>query len=189
MNNDNNNDNNNEKNNLVNYDPQDTNPLDSSWISEFELVDNSYNMFYKDDVEYIHVNYVYLSNENEIERVKCENIILPTKNVLSYDILVSMVKAHKENDYKLAVMLKYNFSMNPEEVKFIHKHSFQSNYLQEIDKVDDIHYEKTITMFQDLNELTLFFTHNTKKHTRTQKIRMYDALKKQKKHTKKYHHV
>jgi hypothetical protein len=33
MNNDNNNDNNNEKNNLVNYDPQDTNPLDSSWIS------------------------------------------------------------------------------------------------------------------------------------------------------------
>ena len=81
MNNDNNHDNNNEKNNLVNYDPQDTNPLDSSWISEFELVDNSYNMFYKDDVEYIHVNYVYLSNENEIERVKCENIILPTKNV------------------------------------------------------------------------------------------------------------
>ena len=130
-----------------------------------------------------------VSNENEIERVKCENIILPTKNVLSYDILVSMVKAHKENDYKLAFMLKYNFSMNPEEVKFIHKHSFQSNYLQEIDKVDDIHYEKTITMFQDLNELTLFFTHNTKKHTRTQKIRMYDALKKQKKHTKKYHHV
>jgi hypothetical protein len=167
------------------YDKNTEEILDSSWISNFEAIDSSYNMFYKDDVEFIHVNYVYLSNNNEIERVKCENIILPVKNMLTYDVLVSMVNDHKEKIYKLAFMLKYNFSIEPEDVKFMKEHSLQNNYLVEIDRIDNICYERTINMFQDLNELTLFFTRSTKKHTRTQKIHMYNALKRKGNRTKR----
>ena len=63
--------------------------LDASWINDFETIDNSYNIFYKDNIDFICVNYVYLNEKSEIERVKSENIILPKKNVLPSEALFS----------------------------------------------------------------------------------------------------
>ena len=142
--------------------------LDASWINDFETIDNSYNIFYKDNIDFICVNYVYLNEKSEIERVKSENIILPKKNVLPSEALLSLIKTNQFKQYKFSFMLKYNFSMEPEEIKSMNTTGFSSEYLQELNKIDDIQFEKTITMFQDLNELTIiFFTISEKSQQNT----------------------
>ena len=159
--------------------------LDASWINDFETIDNSYNIFYKDNVEFICVNYVYLNEKSEIERVKSENIILPRKNILPSEALLSLIKANQYKQYKFSFMLKYNFSVDPEEIKSMNKYGFSSEYLQEFNKIDDIEFEKTITMFQDLNELTLFFLPFLKNHNKTQKIKLFSSFKKSQAKTRK----
>lgn len=159
--------------------------LDASWINDFESIDNSYNIFYKDNIDFICVNYVYVNEKNEIERVKSENIILPLKNILPSEALLSLIKSNQEKQYKLSFMLKYNFSVEPDEIKSMNTYDFSSEYLQELKKIDDIKFEKTITMFQDLNELTLFFSKYMKNHNKTQKIKLFSSFKKNQGKTRK----
>ena len=82
-------------------------------------------------------------------------------------------------------MLKYNFSVEPDEIKSMNTYDFSSEYLQELKKIDDIKFEKTITMFQDLNELTLFFSKYMKNHNKTQKIKLFSSFKKNQGKTRK----
>lgn len=159
--------------------------LDASWINDFETIDKSYNIFYKDNIDFICVNYVYLNEKSEIERVKSENIILPKKNVLPSEALLSLIKTNQFKQYKFSFMLKYNFSMEPEEIKSMNTSGISSEYLQELNKIDDIQFEKTITMFQDLNELTLFFLPFLKNHNKTQKIKLFSSFKKSQAKTRK----
>lgn len=159
--------------------------LDASWINDFEIIDNSYNIFYKDNIEFISVNYVYVNENNEIERVKSENIILPEKNLLPSGALLTLIKSNENNKYKLSFMMKYNFYIEPGEIKAMKSYDFKSEYLQELTKIDDVKFEKTITMLQDLNELTLFFTKFVKNHNKTQKIRLFSNFKKKQGKTRK----
>lgn len=153
------------------------NELDLRWINEFEKLDNQYKMFYKEDVESVKVNYVYINQFNDITRVTRDHCVLPTKNILPEKMLMSMVEEHKLNKYKLAYILKYNFAIDPNDVRTMN-YSL-SNWMTEIPYVTDIHFDNTITMFQDLNELNIFFVEIQKNsHKRTLKRNIIEKIKK-----------
>ena len=149
--------------------------LDTEWIQIFEQTDNVYSMFYKDDNEFVNVNYVFVNKHNEIERVKNEKIILPEKNKIPSDALVNMITANKPKNFSFYFMLKYNITIEPDDVKYLASRSY--NYLTQIKKIQDICFERTITMFQDLNELTIFFVENAPTRAKTSKIRLYNKYK------------
>ena len=155
--------------------------LDEEWIREFECIDNEYNVFYKEDVLFVKVNCVFINRANEIECVKSENVLFATPNTLPYSTLLEMIDAHKLQKYEMTTMLKYNFSIDPAEIKSFLKHRNTDRYLTELTKVDTIVFEKTIGMFQDLNEVNIFFREKKARHTRTSKVsngRLMTALKK-----------
>ena len=43
--------------------------LTDEWINNFEETDKLYQDFYKDDLYYIHLKFIYINRENEIDKI------------------------------------------------------------------------------------------------------------------------
>ena len=44
--------------------------LNDEWINNFEKTDKFYQEFYKDELYYINLKFVYINKSNEIEKIK-----------------------------------------------------------------------------------------------------------------------
>jgi hypothetical protein len=136
------------------------NNLDDEWITEFDKTDKLYKDFYKDDLYYINLTVIYINKENEIHKMKCESILLNTPNQISYEEIFEILKKNSidnEKKYTLLSILKYNISLEPDEIKVYLKHNTNNKYLSVIKNIDTIKFDKSINMFHDLNDLILIF--------------------------------
>jgi hypothetical protein len=142
------------------------NKLNDDWISNFEKTDKLYQDFYKDDVYYVNLKYVYINRSNEIEKINQESFLMSNPNVISREEILKILKRsisiHKTN-YSLLAILRYNINLDTTDVKnFILHPNEYSNYLRVIKNIDALSFEKTIHMFQDLNDLILIFYEKSK---------------------------
>jgi hypothetical protein len=46
------------------------NELNDDWIINFEETDKLYKDFYKDNLDYINIDFIYINDDNEIEKIK-----------------------------------------------------------------------------------------------------------------------
>ena len=142
--------------------------LNEDWINEFEKTDKLFRDFYLDDIYYTEIHFIYINNSNNIEKIKEENFLLQTPNYISRKEIIELLKSNKKiNDkkYSLLDILKCNITLKPEEIKNFLKSSntndYLDNFLQPIKNLDNIIFEKTINMFQDLNDLLFIFYEKT----------------------------
>jgi len=139
--------------------------LDDDWIKKFENVDAEYKDFYKDDLYYVNLTFIYVNRENEIEKIKHESFLLSNPNhILREEILQILKKSSIEDErrYSLLALLKYNITMDPDDIqKYIALdtgiHTVERNYLSIIKNIDSISFDQTISMMHDLNDLILVF--------------------------------
>ena len=139
--------------------------LDDDWIKNFENVDADYKDFYKDDLYYVNLTFIYVNRKNEIEKIKHESFLLSNPNhILREEILQILKKSSIEDErrYSLLALLKYNITMDPDDIqKYIALdtgiHTVEKNYLSIIKNIDSISFEQTISMMHDLNDLILVF--------------------------------
>jgi len=178
----NNNENNNNQNN--NNENNNNNKLDDDWINNFEKTDELYQDFYKDDLYYINLKFIYVNRSNEIEKIKQESFLMSRPNYISREeILQILKKSVTDNDrrYSLLSILKYNITLDAEEIKkFVlnedNEDTEERNYLKVIKNIDAIGLEKTINMLHDLNDIILVFYEKSNElkvvnpHTSTKKI-------------------
>ena len=170
------------------YENEENECLDDRWIKEFEETDQLYKDFYKDNVQYIPLTILYVNESKEIQHIKQETFLLSKYNQMTYEEIRKVCQEHSvhhHKTYSLHSILKYNFDLEPDDLKlYLSNPSWrEENYLTQITHLDTIHFQKTICMFQDTNELILIFFekhHDTLKHHGTHKhLRM--AHKKTKK--------
>ena len=138
--------------------------LDLSWITNFELIDNGYNRLYKDDLKNINIRYIYLDNTNEIKLVKYERIKLSNLNFLSRNDLSRILKNNSfvnDNRFKILSLIKYNINLEPENLNDFLKNPSYYIFLSKITNIDDIKWEKSIKMFEKINELIIIFYINS----------------------------
>lgn len=134
--------------------------LDDEWINSFEKTDKLYQDFYKDDLYYVNLRSLYINRENEIEKLKQESFLLSSPNYISNEEILEILKKNSiDNDkrYTLLSILKYNISLEPDEVKNYLLNGENNNYLSIMKNIDAISFEKSINMFHDLNDLILIF--------------------------------
>ena len=139
--------------------------LDDDWIKKFENVDADYKDFYKDDLYYVNLTFIYVNRENEIEKIKYESFLLSKPNhILREEILQILKKSSIEDErrYSLLALLKYNITMEPDDIqKYISfdtdVNAVETNYLSVIKNIDSVPFDKTISMMHDLNDLILVF--------------------------------
>jgi hypothetical protein len=140
--------------------------LDISWINEFEKVDRDYASFYLEDLNYIKVTILYINNSNEIEKIKEEKILMAKPNSISREEIIGILKRNNTKDDKtftIMTMLKYNLDLEPADVRnFLLNNTNESEYLSVVKDVDEIYLNRTISMFQDLNNLIIIFYENEK---------------------------
>jgi hypothetical protein len=144
--------------------------LDDSWLKEFELSENDYKNYYAEEITVIQIHLIYIS-DNSIEKVKEEKIILKTPGILQKEELVSIIKHNMLSNnikYSLSSILKFNINLEPANLKTFLRtkdKNIGNTFLQSIKNVDNIKFDKTITMFHDINGIFILFNEKIKSDT------------------------
>lgn len=139
------------------------NTLDDNWIVDFENKDKLYQDFYKDDVYFTDINFIYINSNNEIEKIANETFIMSTPNYITREEIIGILKkkstdVETNKKYSVLSILKYNISLDVEEVPtFLKVKPYSDNFLVSVKNIDTIKFDKTINMFQDLNDLFFIF--------------------------------
>jgi hypothetical protein len=137
--------------------------LDLSWIHEFEKIDNEYKIYYTEELSFIRIHSIYVNNNNDIEKIREEKILLKTPGILQKEELLSIIKHNSfsnEIKYSLLSILKFNINLEPIHLKTFLRNknpSIGAPFLQSIKNLDTIKFEKSITMFHDINEILIIF--------------------------------
>jgi hypothetical protein len=135
------------------------NKLNDDWIHCFDKVDELYKDFYKDDIYYVDIKILYVNRNNAIEKIKNSSFLMSKPNCISREEVLEILKKSSLEDnrkYSLLSILKYNITLEPDDIKqYLLEHSH--NYLNVVKNIDAIFFEKTINMFQDLNDVILIF--------------------------------
>ena len=136
--------------------------LNDDWINNFEKSDKLYQDFYKDDLYYVNLKYIYINTNNEIEKIKQEVFLMSTPNKITREENLKILKKSlvvNNIKYSLFSILRYNINLDTFDVKnFLSHHQIEDNsYLSVIKNIDAISFDTTINMFQDLNEIIFLF--------------------------------
>lgn len=139
--------------------------LDMSWIHDFEKEDGLYKDFYLEDLYFINLYYVYLNEFNTIEKVKKDKYFFNEfhKNILPKEELFKIIVKNKNltnEKYKLNCLFKYNCTIDPHTIiAFLKNKTLDPNnsYLSPITSIENVQFKKTITMFQDLNSISIIY--------------------------------
>jgi hypothetical protein len=151
---------------LNNMDDNVEDKLDDNWIIDFENKDKLYQDFYKDNVYFTNINFIYVNQVNEIEKIINEKFIMSTPNYITREEIIGILKQRSVNyennkKYTILSILKYNISLNVEDVlpflKNLNAKSYTEDFLASVKNIDTIKFDKTINMFQDLNDLFFIF--------------------------------
>jgi hypothetical protein len=147
--------------------------LDDSWATNFEKNDKMYQNYYPENVTYVNNYYVYVNQENEIEKIKNEKYFIKTPNLVSREEIIEILKHSIKKNYSVLHILKYNINLDPVDVQDFISFPKKYNFLTSMKHIESIHFEKTIYMFQDLNDIIFVFYENEKNknnYTTTKKV-------------------
>ena len=161
--------------------------IDDSWIKEFKKREDIYNDFYKEETNSIKLFFLYVNTSNTLESIKSDSLILEENGVVTKDQLVSLIKKNQRSNsikYRLLSLIKFNIDVEPNDIlTFIEEDDSNSNsnsFTTSEKYLDDIKFQDTICMLQDLNSLFLVFYEDKHKRTQstTKKIMFSSSMRK-----------
>lgn len=136
--------------------------------------DKDYNLFYKNKNKAINICYIYIDNKNNINYIKEDIYELYNNEILSDDLyeLINNNKYNNKIKYDLYKILKYNIDLDPRDLKnflIINNEHENSNYLYECNGINNIVYDDTIMLLQEINTLYILYRERNK-NNKTRKI-------------------
>ena len=124
----------------------------------------------ENDITDIYISFIYINKTNEIEEISRENYKLNKINFISKEELTSILKnyisSHTDNikTYTITSILKYNVNIfSEDEVKQYLSNNFEIDdlpFLSIIKQISDIHFQASLPIFKELNELFIIFYEN-----------------------------
>ena len=140
--------------------------LNDEWINTFEKTDKLYQDFYKDDLYYVNLKFCYVNRNDELDKISEESFLMSNKNCITREEILQILKkttVENEIKYSLLSILRYNITLDADDIKNFIIYSndtsdkSENSFLKTINNIDAIPFEKTINMFQDLNELIFIY--------------------------------
>ena len=134
--------------------------LEDDWITKFNETDAVYKDFYKDDLYYVNLKFIYVNRESEIEKIKYESFLLSKPNNISREEILQILKKSSiedERKYTLLALLKYNITMDADDIQKYISSNEERTYLSIIKNIDSVPFDRTISLMHDLNDLILIF--------------------------------
>jgi len=146
---------------------------DNDYITEYNLLEKDFDKFYNVTVDSINIYYFYINKENQIYNVdsECETL---NNSCLSKERIIYLIKKKQYkllHKHKLIGFLKFNIDFDFTDLNNFLSNKLDSNYLIPLKKIDDIIFNNTINILQDLNSIIFIFSNNiTQNHNTTKKI-------------------
>jgi hypothetical protein len=171
--------------------------LDTEWVNELKINESKYNDFYKESVKSVSVYLLYVNKENELQHIHKDRCLIDNNNgLLKREIIIAFIKRYHHlfsKNYKLFSIIKYNIDLEPCEVDdFSNKENeekYKSRFICSEKHLNDIHFEDTIHMFQDLNALFFIFNECSPSlflEKTTKKINLTTTKRNKKNHNSKH---
>ena len=161
---------------------------DTSWMDILEKEEEDYKSFYKENIDIVKIFYTYVDSNNKIYYVKKDNLLIEN-NKINRDELIYILKKNKQNNkknHKLISVLQYNIDLEPDEVLNYLKHKENYNFLTVVNKVHDILWNDTISIFKNLNSLHIvYYEEPINRSSNTKKVYIRNTKLKRNKHTRK----
>ena len=173
--------------------------LDINWIDKYEKEELIYKDFYKDDIKYIKIYSLMINKNLLLENIHEETFFLEEKNILiKYNLifLINKYKNNKNNKNKINLLsiLKYNIDLDSNNIfNYLKQETEPNMFLKSLTSIDDIVFEPTITLFEDLTSLFIIYNEeqddkkDINSNNQTKRIILHSNHKKTKK--MKYHKV
>jgi hypothetical protein len=163
--------------------------FDSEWIKDYEEKENEYKKFYKEEVNIIDTIFLYINDDNEIYNVKNLKEYIANSQI-NYERIIEIIKNYQNNidiKHKLMGLLNYKIDIDPENIKQLFNYNINPGTLYSIKNINNINFDKTINLLQDLNSLIFIFkVKNTDKNNKNATTRRITLRQKQKKTKRKY---
>ena len=147
--------------------------LDERDLINFENEDKYYEKFYKSNVKYVNLVFLYLDLDGNIVHTKNykQNI---NNNKITKELLIHILNKNSKlnkKKYKTISILKYNIDLEPEKVRsYIEKNDNLYDYIDVTNYLDDIVYNDSIIFLKNLNSLHIIFYPKKNKIVSTKKI-------------------
>jgi hypothetical protein len=160
--------------------------FDLDWINDFEKKENDYKQFYKENVNIIDVIFLYINNNSEIYNVKnFKEFIINSQ--INYERIIELIKKYQKNmnvNHKLMTLLNYKIDIDAENIKELFNYDINPGTLYSIKNINNIYFDKTINLLQDVNSIIFIFKENNRdkniKNTTTRRILLNQKQKKSK---------
>lgn len=140
-------------------------PINAEDIEETidSILENS-NVFKKSgNIENVRCIIFYVDSKNAISYKKYE---IPLKyNILPKSQLVTLILENKKNhsrEFDLTGIYKFEIDLNEDKIKEFCKNSELYSFIKEYKKIQDIKFSPGIELFNDANNIILFFTKKNK---------------------------
>lgn len=159
--------------------------IDNSWINNFNKLEIDYKNFYKEVSQDIEIFFIYVDEKKEIESLKKINYKLDS-GIIDKDKIIYLIKNYKifnNKSYNLISLLKFNMNIEPSDVTDLFDLDDANEYLSSQRFLNNITFEDTISIFQDLNSLFMIFYASKPSINSTRKVYINKHIRKTKKKT------
>jgi hypothetical protein len=147
---------------------KDSDDLDISWIQEQERIQNIESNYYREPMEFINAYFIYINQNQYIDKILCEKYDLDIKNggsQLNKGTLLQIIQNKKIKNsyskYKLIDILQYHVELEPEHIQsYVNNGELiekSKNVLKNISLFDDIGFSPSIFIFHGINCLYFVF--------------------------------
>jgi len=155
------------------------NDLDSDYIKKYNLLETDSMNFYKEIVEEITLNFIYINENKEIYKTKSKREKISDSS-LTKERLLYIIKSNQYNLYdkhRLVDLIKFNINIDSSEIQdFIlsngNNNNNNNNYIKSLKIIDDITFNDTIKMLEKQNSLIFIFTKYIKTDINTRRIKI-----------------
>tara|TARA_Y100000389_G_scaffold140484_2_gene138355 strand:+ start:10744 stop:11244 length:501 start_codon:yes stop_codon:yes gene_type:complete len=157
--------------------------FDSEWIKDYEEKENEYKKFYKEEVNIIDIIFIYINDDNEIYNVKNFKEYIANSQI-NYERIIEIIKNYQNNmdiKHKLIGIMNYKIDIDTENIKQLFNYNINPGTLYSIKNINNINFDKTINLLQDINSVIFIFkVKNIDKNTTTRRITLTEKQKKTK---------
>lgn len=146
--------------------------MDTDWMHKFEQEEIEYSCFYKEPIETITINFIYINKSREIETIHRDTSYLDN-GILNKNVLHEIITNNKNKNgitYKAISILKYFIDLEPLDVKDYLcnlKKDEDISKLDPIDKITNIKFDNSINILHDLIGLYILFIETSNSNINT----------------------
>ena len=148
--------------------------LNCDWTDDFDKEEHFFNEFYKENVQNLQMFCYYVNKDKELFHIKKDILTIDNGVLKKGDLIYQLRKnrIYNNKNFQLLSILKYNINIEPVDIQFFLNDTENDQFLNTEKYIDDIKWDDTITLFQDLNSIIFIYNEKVSSLNTTKKIRI-----------------